>query len=54
MPWHTASSVEFRSEGSVVGVAITGQDIAVDLLEGAYCATADACTHQHAHMSDGY
>ncbi len=54
MAWHRAASTDALQDGSVIGVEINGLDVALYKLDGAFYATGNICTHQHAYMSDGY
>lgn len=54
MAWHKAATTDAVPDGGVTGVEINGLDIALYKLDGAFYATGNICTHQHAYMSDGY
>lgn len=54
MAWHSAASVDAVSEGGALGVEVNGVDVALYRIDGAFYATGNICTHQHAFMSDGY
>jgi len=54
MAWHKAAAVSELEENGVIGVNVGGTDIAIYLLEGAYYATSNICTHAFAYLSDGW
>lgn len=54
MVWHRAAAVADLAAGSVLGVEIGEEQVAIYRLDDGYYATHNICTHQHAFMSDGY
>ena len=52
--WIDAAARDDVPEGDVVGVIVAGKDIALYEVEGQIYATANACTHGAARMSDGF
>lgn len=54
MAWtRVASAADLEARG-VVGVEAGGEEIAVYWVDGAVYATANACTHAFARLSDGF
>jgi len=54
MTWHKAADVAALADKEVIGVEVSGQEIAVYRIDGEYLATANICTHQFAFMSEGF
>lgn len=54
MGWINAAAVQDLEGREVLGLVCNGQEIALYRLEDAYYATQNICTHQHAHLSEGY
>lgn len=52
--WVKVASTADVAEGSVIGVLVEGEDIAIYNLGGVYHATENICTHEMARLSDGY
>ena len=52
--WQRAAGVDDVAEGEVTGVQVGGRHIALYRVEGELYATDDICTHEHAHLSEGY
>jgi nitrite reductase/ring-hydroxylating ferredoxin subunit len=52
--WERAAGVDELAEGDVLGVQAHGKPIALYRVEGEVYATHDICSHEHAHLSEGY
>lgn len=52
--WTRAASIDEMTEGEVTAVHVNGTPVALYQVDGALYATHDICTHEHAHLSDGY
>ena len=53
--WQRVAGVDDVAEGEVMGVqGVGGEPIALYRIDGEIYATHDICTHEHAHLSDGY
>lgn len=52
--WVRVASTAEVGTGSVIGVLVEGEDIAIYNLGGVYHATDNICTHEFARLSDGY
>jgi len=52
--WERAAAVDDVAEGEVTGVRAGGRPIALYRVEGEVYATHDICSHEHAHLSEGY
>lgn len=52
--WHDVGAEGLVPEGEVVAVEAGGKPLALFLLEGAYYAVHDLCTHGAAQLSDGW
>lgn len=52
--WARAAAVDDVPEGEVTGVHVDGQPLALYKVDGELYATHDICSHEHAHLSDGY
>jgi nitrite reductase/ring-hydroxylating ferredoxin subunit len=52
--WKLVATTEAIPEGEVVPATVEGKQLALYQAEGAYFATDNVCTHEHAYMSDGY
>lgn len=52
--WARAAGVDDLGEGDVLGVQALGQPIALYRVEGEVYATHNICSHEFAHLSDGY
>jgi nitrite reductase/ring-hydroxylating ferredoxin subunit len=52
--WERAAGVDDVAEGEVTGLCIDGHAIALYRVEGELYATHDICSHEHAHLSEGY
>ena len=52
--WIDATDAAGVPEGDVVGLQISGRDIAFYKVEGSVFATDNLCTHGHARLCDGF
>jgi len=52
--WERAACIDDVAEGEVAGIHAGGQSIALYKVEGEVYATHDICSHEHAHLSEGY
>ncbi|MEO7400339.1 MAG: non-heme iron oxygenase ferredoxin subunit [Polaromonas sp.] len=52
--WQRAADIDEVAEGEVIAASAGGQRIALYKVEGEVYATHDVCTHEHAHLSEGY
>ena len=52
--WERAAALDDVPEGEVAGVQVGGQPVALYKVEGELYATHDICSHEHAHLSEGY
>lgn len=52
--WHDVGGEDIVAEGEVAAVSAAGKPLALFLLEGAYYAVHDLCTHGEAQLSDGW
>jgi naphthalene 1,2-dioxygenase system ferredoxin subunit len=52
--WIKAANRGDLSEGEVLGVLVSGREIALYDLDGEVFATDDICTHAYAKLSDGW
>lgn len=52
--WERAADVDEVAEGEVLGVQAGGQPVALYRVEGEVYATHNICSHEFAHLSDGY
>ena len=52
--WVRAAGNGDVAEGEVIGVAVSGRDIAIYNIDGELFATDDICTHAYARLSDGW
>lgn len=52
--WERAAALDDVPEGEVAGVHVGGQPVALYKVEGELYATHDICSHEHAHLSEGY
>ena len=52
--WCRAGAASALAPGDAARVAVGSHRIAVFNLDGAFYAISDICTHEHAHLSDGY
>lgn len=52
--WERAAGVDEVAEGEVKGVHAGGRPIALYRVDGEVYATHDICSHERAHLSEGY
>ena len=52
--WRRVAGVVDVVEGEVTATNVSGQRIALYKVEGEIYATLDICTHEYAHLSEGY
>jgi naphthalene 1,2-dioxygenase ferredoxin component len=52
--WAKAANRADLTEGEVLGVLVSGKEIALYELDGEVFATDDICTHAYAKLSDGW
>ena len=52
--WVKAANRGNLAEGEVLGVLVSGREIALYDLDGTIYATDDICTHAYAKLSDGW
>ena len=53
--WVRAAAKADVEEGKVLGVKLSGKDIAIyHLPGGVFCATDNICTHEYAMLSEGW
>jgi naphthalene 1,2-dioxygenase system ferredoxin subunit len=52
--WVKAADRSALAEGDVLGVIVSGKEIALYDLDGEVFATDDICTHAYAKLSDGW
>ena len=52
--WVKAANRANLAEGEVLGVIVSGKEIALYDLDGEVFATDDICTHAYAKLSDGW
>ena len=52
--WVKAADRSSLAEGEVLGVIVSGKEIALYDLDGEIHATDDVCTHAYAKLSDGW
>ena len=52
--WVKAADRNALAEGEVLGVIVSGKEIALYDLDGEIHATDDICTHAYAKLSDGW
>lgn len=52
--WERAAGVGELAEGEALAVRIGEKRIALYKVEGQFYATDEICTHQYAHLSEGY
>ena len=52
--WIKAADRSSLAEGEVLGVIVSGKEIALYDLDGEIHATDDVCTHAYAKLSDGW
>src|SRR5215217_6132116 len=52
--WEKAANRSDLAEGEVLGVLVSGHEIALYDLDGEIHATDDICTHAYAKLSDGW
>ena len=52
--WVKAANRANLAEGEVLGVLVSGHEIALYDLDGTLYATDDICTHAYAKLSDGW
>jgi nitrite reductase/ring-hydroxylating ferredoxin subunit len=52
--WQRVAGVDDMDEEEVIGVQAGGQPVALYKIEGEFYATHDICSHEHAHLSEGY
>ncbi len=54
MGWHTVAEADAIGDDEALGVKVGEVPIAIVRAGGALHAVHDICTHQYAHLSDGY
>jgi 3-phenylpropionate/trans-cinnamate dioxygenase ferredoxin component len=54
MPWVAVADVEEIEEEDVIEVEVNGRLLAVYRTKEGYFATDGICTHEHAHLADGF
>jgi 3-phenylpropionate/trans-cinnamate dioxygenase ferredoxin subunit len=54
MGWHTVADADAIGDDEALGVKVGEVPIAIVRAGGALHAVHDICTHQYAHLSDGY
>ena len=54
MGWHMVAQADAIGDDEVLGVKVGEVPIAIVRAGGALHAVHDSCTHQYAHLSDGY
>ncbi len=54
MAWQRCAAHDDVWNDCVLPVQVGGQSIALYNIAGTIYATSDICTHEHAHLSDGY
>ena len=54
LSWIDAAALDAVPEGDVIGVEVSGLDIALYKIGGAVYATGNVCTHGHARLCDGF
>src|ERR1700760_1136295 len=52
--WVAVESTAGGGVGAMLGTQGGGQSLAVFNIDGTYYATGNICTHQYAHLSDGW
>jgi naphthalene 1,2-dioxygenase ferredoxin component len=52
--WTPVAATSEDAAGTMLGTQGGGQSIAIFNVEGTYYATSNVCTHQFAHLSDGW
>jgi naphthalene 1,2-dioxygenase system ferredoxin subunit len=52
--WVKAANGSDLAEGDVLGVIVSGKEIALYNIDGTLYATDDICTHAYAKLSDGW
>jgi naphthalene 1,2-dioxygenase system ferredoxin subunit len=52
--WTDVAAASDVPDGDVIGVAVTGRDIALYGVEGSIFATDNTCTHGQARLCDGF
>jgi naphthalene 1,2-dioxygenase system ferredoxin subunit len=52
--WVKAANGSDLAEGDILGVIVSGKEIALYNIDGALYATDDICTHAYAKLSDGW
>jgi len=52
--WAKAANGSDLAEGDILGVIVSGKEIALYNIDGALYATDDICTHAYAKLSDGW
>ena len=52
--WERVAGVDDVAEGEVTGVHAGGRPIALYRVDGQVYATHDICSHEHAHLSEGF
>lgn len=52
--WYDVGGEDIVAEGEVAAVVAGGKPLALFLLEGAFYAVHDLCTHGEAQLSDGW
>jgi naphthalene 1,2-dioxygenase ferredoxin component len=52
--WVKAAERSALADGEVIGVALSGRDIALYAVDGEVFATDNVCSHAYAQLSDGW
>jgi len=52
--WTDAAAASDVPDGDVIGVEVSGRDIALFAVDGQVFATDNTCTHGHARLCDGF
>jgi naphthalene 1,2-dioxygenase system ferredoxin subunit len=52
--WVVVATAAEVGVGAMIGTQGGGQSLAVYNVEGSYYATSNICTHQYAHLTDGW